>query len=524
MVSQQFDTAFSSSTVSAASLRVSAIRSRGQVCGLRTAVYRMEPSPLWLSEMLQAGATVDPLLHRWLVAEVSLRARAASLREATQPLTIEPRLLPFQAAGVRFLSEMQRTLLFDEMGLGKTVEALVACRATDARRVLVVAPKFLGAKWEREVRQWWPDAVPVRQGICEAPEPNVVITNWDALRTKKGAWVFERTWDWFIGDEAQAIKNRRAQRTRAAAGIKARYVALLSGTPADRAPHEIWTLLHLLHPDRFTSYWRFLELFVTTDWYSGQPRGPRRENLPYLHDLVAPWYLRRTREVLGLAPPFEVPVAVEMPAAQAALYRQVARGIVLELAGNREVVLVNAVARLVRLRQVSVSPALLDPEVTASGKITAFVELCQTYNEPIVAVCNFRKGVELAQHALSTGGVTAAFIHGGLAARVIDATVQSFRQGDFQVLVMTPIVGGLGHNMETARILVFIDRPWSLVQIEQVMGRVARFGQTQHVVVHVLVNSGTVDEKVEALYTQKRENFTATFIASFLLSCLNFPG
>ena len=65
-----------------------------------------------------------------------------------------------------------------------------------------------------------------------------------------------------------------------------------------------------------------------------------------------------------------------------------------------------------------------------------------------------------------------------------------FMSGDFQVIVSTD-AGNEGIDLQKAHVLVNWDVPWSLVRLEQPMGRIHRIGQNQKVWLYNLVATGT---------------------------------
>ncbi len=69
-------------------------------------------------------------------------------------------------------------------------------------------------------------------------------------------------------------------------------------------------------------------------------------------------------------------------------------------------------------------------------------------------------------------------------------TQADFRKGDFQVLVSTD-AGNEGIDLQTANVLVNWDIPWSLVRLEQRLGRIHRIGQQQKAWFYNLVALGT---------------------------------
>ena len=93
----------------------------------------------------------------------------ATLLRTNPPLRLESSIkvpapeglpyLPFQRAGIEFLSQREAALLADEMGLGKTVEiAGLLNYLPDIVRVLVVCPASLKINWQRELARWLVDS------------------------------------------------------------------------------------------------------------------------------------------------------------------------------------------------------------------------------------------------------------------------------------------------------------------------------------------------------------------------------
>lgn len=73
---------------------------------------------------------------------------------------------------------------------------------------------------------------------------------------------------------------------------------------------------------------------------------------------------------------------------------------------------------------------------------------------------------------------------------VRDTKRTRFAQREFQLFVSTD-AGNEGIDLQTAHVLVNWDIPWSLVRLEQRMGRIHRVGQTRDVELYNLVATGT---------------------------------
>ena len=66
----------------------------------------------------------------------------------TQPFTPTP--FPYQLHGACAAAWDGHTLIADEPGLGKTIQALLAARMMNARRILIICPPILVTNWEKE--------------------------------------------------------------------------------------------------------------------------------------------------------------------------------------------------------------------------------------------------------------------------------------------------------------------------------------------------------------------------------------
>lgn len=61
----------------------------------------------------------------------------------------------YQKDGVRFcLARGMRALIGDEMGIGKTAQAIAACEASGAQRIVIFCPANARYVWEREIKGW----------------------------------------------------------------------------------------------------------------------------------------------------------------------------------------------------------------------------------------------------------------------------------------------------------------------------------------------------------------------------------
>lgn len=117
-----------------------------------------------------------------------------------------------------------------------------------------------------------------------------------------------------------------------------------------------------------------------------------------------------------------------------------------------------------------------------SGQLLVFTEFTPTA----------RRLVKLFRQA----GYSAEVLEGSLNHEERDKLQQRFLSGKFQVLVSTD-AGGEGIDLQSAHVMVDWDIPWSLVRLEQRMGRLHRIGQQNSVFIYHLVSPQTREGRVQ---------------------------
>src|ERR1044071_7718119 len=97
-------------------------------------------------------------------------------------------------------------------------------------------------------------------------------------------------------------------------------------------------------------------------------------------------------------------------------------------------------------------------------------------------------------------------LHGQTDVKKRKDLVRRFQENDETgFFVLSLKAGGAGLNLTAASRVVHFDRWWNPAVENQATDRAFRIGQTQSVFVHKLVCQGTVEERVDALITDKRQ-------------------
>jgi len=108
----------------------------------------------------------------------------------------------------------------------------------------------------------------------------------------------------------------------------------------------------------------------------------------------------------------------------------------------------------------------------------------------------------IAEH-LAADGFTAHVYSGRQTNLERDQIRLAFMRGDFQIIVTTD-AGNEGIDLQAAHVLVNYDIPWSLVRLEQRMGRIHRVGQAREVFLYNLV---AIDTREGATLLTLLDNF-----------------
>ncbi len=133
----------------------------------------------------------------------------------------------------------------------------------------------------------------------------------------------------------------------------------------------------------------------------------------------------------------------------------------------------------------------------AASKWPRMIDECLTPNgitagsgEQVVVFTEYADTARWLRERFHTAGFTAQTYSGRDSHAVRDQTRLQFAAGKFEVLVSTD-AGNEGIDLQSAHVLVNWDIPWSLVRLEQRMGRIHRIGQGRDVRLYNLIATDT---------------------------------
>ena len=447
----------------------------------------------------------------WRRLAVALQLPTYLLLDQVGPIEWPDLLFPYQLAGIRALLERDALLLADDMGLGKTIQALAALRILvlqrRAERALVVVPAGLIAQWRDAIDRWAPE---LRVSTVRGPSvervwqwrtpAHLYLVSYDTLRADTTANPASpprrQPWDVVVLDEAQRIKNREADVSRACKLLPRRRAWALTGTPLENSVDDLASVLEFVRTD-------------TDDAAEAAPRGPLAG--PALRARQRDVQLRRRRaDVLPQLPPLTTTtVPLTLTGRQRETYDRVERDGMIRLREQGTSVRVeNVLELIVRLKQV----CNVDPGSGRSAKLDDLADRLATLVAEGHRALIFTQFVDERYGARAIAARLRAFrpllYTGDLSPAERDDVVQRFRERpEHTALILSLRAGAEGLNLQDASYVFHFDRWWNPARERQAEGRSHRLGQTRPVHVYTYVCEATIEERIDATLRARQRLF-----------------
>lgn len=478
--------------------------------------------------LLQEEGEDTPALTngQWLNSFLHRLRHPETLEEAKVPDSFHALLRPYQHTGYAWLNQMHAlgfgACLADDMGLGKTVQVLCYLerlrRTEPEARVLLIVPASLVGNWQREAERFAPDmplhvlhgrTAKILEQEVEEGLPFLTVTTYGM--TARIPALAEVHWNCVILDEAQAIKNPLTRQTKAIKQLHSGMRIAMTGTPIENELGNLWSLFDYLDSGLLGTRTEFKNFCKTLD------DNPTRYGK--LKAMVSPFLLRRLktdrRIIQDLPEKMETVDYVSMSKKQVALYRRVVADLEQSLKTATGISRKGLVlATISKLKQICNHPdqylGQTAFEEKESGKLAMMRELCETIyekRERVLVFTQFREITDaLASYLEGVFGRKGLVLHGGVPAKRRQELVEQFQSDKYvPFMVLSVRAGGTGLNLTRANHVIHFDRWWNPAVENQATDRAFRIGQDKNVMVHKLVCSGTIEEKIDAMINEKKQ-------------------
>ncbi|WP_457665683.1 DEAD/DEAH box helicase [Thiolapillus sp.] len=420
-------------------------------------------------------------------------------------------------------------ILADDMGLGKTVQTLAFLSNQKNigkldKPALIIAPTSLMSNWRREAESFTPELkVLVLQGperhdrFALVDQHDLILTTYPLLPRDKEQ-LLDRSYSFLILDEAQVVKNPKAQAARIVRQIDTGQRLCLTGTPMENHLGELWTQFDFLMPGFLGDQAAFKRLYRTPIEKHGDQEKQAR-----LSRRIAPFMLRRRKDEVEKDLPQKTEIIRSVPLSknQAALYESIRLSMEKKV---RDAIAAKGLARshitildaLLKLRQTCCDPRLLKlkqaARVKESAKLDLLMEMLPEMLEEgrrILLFSQFTSMLGLIQKALDQKKIRYSKLTGQTRKR--DAAIEHFVSGGADVFLISLKAGGVGLNLTAADTVIFYDPWWNPAVEAQAMDRAHRIGQDKPVFVYKLLTENTVEEKILALQEKKKNLAEAVY-------------
>jgi SNF2 family DNA or RNA helicase len=440
----------------------------------------------------------------------------------------------YQVVGAKRLKQGS-CILADDMGLGKTLTVTLALLTRPEPYVLVIGLKSALSAWLGEMHKWAPGKFEVfvltgnkaeRTEVLGqwARRPNagkrhVLLANYAQLSRDDRLFLYKVPL--VIFDEAHYVRSRRAPTYEKMCRLtrNAKCVYPVTGSPLAGDVSNLWTLLHLVAPDKFRSYWAFMNKYTNRSegYFAQEFTGVKNEQ--ELRATLGKFMIRRTRKQVApeMPPKQRIMEWVDLDEDQQKVYPHLKDSLKWELDENQIVTAPTVLAALTRLRQLLAFPPLVGGR-SEGGAMKRLAEMCKGLprGARFVIYSPFRRAIEHAQLMLVLNGTVEEkncfFFTGGMEPNEVLNAQRAFNApGDEVRAAFGTIDFGVGYSLNTAGYVFFIGLHWDPTKNWQAEDRAYRMNSTGPVLVYYLVYRCETDEHVVELLEGKIHDIRAVY-------------
>ncbi len=506
---------------------------------------QQENPELSLLDFLKLTAGGDDSLELEVDRDETLADMLAKLNDKSQLQPVELKSLrgtlrEYQKRGVSWLQYLEQLglngCLADDMGLGKTVQ--VIARLVQERELaeqsgvknlpptLLVAPTSVVGNWYREIEKFAPhlQAI-VHHGSQRAKETqdfkqacrqhDLVITSFTLAR-KDAKLLSDIHWHRIVLDEAQNIKNPKANLTKSILKLSAPHRLALTGTPIENRLLDFWSIFNFLNPGYLGNQAQFRRNFELPIQKKNDPRQSAT-----LKKLVEPFILRRVKTdqsiIKDLPDKVEQRLYCNLTKEQASLYEAVVKDVEQQLQGAEGIHRKGLIlATLTKLKQICNHPMQFLQDGSEfiparSHKLSRLSEMAQEVideGESLLIFTQFTElGGALEKYLRHTCHYNTYYLHGGTSRKKREQIIAEFQDSDTEpsVFVLSLKAGGIGITLTKANHVFHFDRWWNPAVEDQASDRAFRIGQKKNVFVHKFVAMGTLEERIDEMIADKKK-------------------
>jgi SNF2 family DNA or RNA helicase len=438
----------------------------------------------------------------------------------------------YQLEGVKHLLENANCGLFFDPGCGKTSCVFAAIKVLKAekmfRRALVVAPLRVATEvWPAE-QEKWADFADISVTVLHGPKKQTLVDQLSAsvadivtvtpegltwLTNDDGHRMRSLNPDVLVVDESSYFRHYNTQRFKSIRKILTAFKRriILTGTPAPRGYEDLWAQAYIMDRggalEPFVSHYR-MKYFVNVgrdydDW------KVRTECIPLIDDKLRPYVLRGDAlDHLDLPDLLYNTVRVDLPPDARKTYDEMEEHFIAALPDGDEVMTPTAATMGQKLRQIC-GGFVYDGDKLAhilhAEKISALTRLLdELQGQRALILYEFVADRDRIEAALRRMPVEVKSLDDATTPSKLKEMLDGFNRGEFHLLSHPKSVGHGLNLQQHSQHVVWFGPTWDCELHQQAIARVWRQGNPhEHVTVHTLVATHSIDERVASVLAQK---------------------
>jgi SNF2 family DNA or RNA helicase len=411
---------------------------------------------------------------------------------------------------------------FNEQRTGKTPTSLAACYLKDRKKIVIVCPASAVIPWITAYKYWYEQ--PCEACIGTAVQQRKALAFWQSgLVISYGVLkhtlkhngfvdaILAQNPDAVIIDEGHRIQDRRSAQSRAIFKLsKIPYRLLLSGTPIPNKSYTIWSILHFLYPNKFTSFWNFIyKHYETRKAY--RPGGQTFVDIQHIKPKSEIW-LQKTLDMISTCRKRKD----VMPWLPAKDYQRITlplttlqKKYLKELETYYEtghIVTQTTLDRLIRYRQVCIAPELLELRGTSPKKDWVLEYIKDYPDTPSLIVSKFTSFI----HILSAALPDVPLIVGATPLKERDRIVKMFQEGKYNFILMNMDACKESLTLDRAEAIIFIDKFPPVGDIAQMEDRFVATTEDRankpHIIYELVMEDSYEEELMLLIESRKTES------------------
>lgn len=437
--------------------------------------------------------------------------------------------LPYQKAGIDYISKNKNSLIADEMGLGKTIQTIGLINLDkNLNKILIIVPASLKINWNNELNKWLTRdlTISIANGNFDI-NSNILIINYDLLK-KYSEEILKFEYDLLILDESHFVKNYKAQRTKNVIELskKCKKRILLTGTPILNKPSELFTQLQILENEMVKSWKYFMKRYANAKEtrYGWDISGA--SNLDELNNnLRSTCMIRRLKK----------DVLTELPEKRRQLIEIEAEGNLKKLINEEKEIyeknmfLQEKMKELKKLNKKEsnekINNLYIESIKNLKEETIDFSEISKIRHQ--VALEKVDPSVEIIKEFLENQDKIIVFAHhidvienivnnlkefcivskitGTDSIEERQKNIEEFQNGKTNVIICSIKAAGIGITLTSSSTVIFVEESWTPADISQAEDRAHRIGQKNAVNIYHIIINDSIDAHLAKVNIEKQE-------------------